>query len=132
MKAAVAALGHNPTAPSPHPHCLLPPATLAACSPAALQERAAAASEPQPTVAMDVINAAMNQKLDLGVMLKDNDVSASTQGHLARVYTLLAGGLAVSAAGAWVHTVTGMGGILSSFAAFGLLMWLAMDTVRGA
>jgi len=76
---------------------------------------------------MDTINSAMNQKFDLQAMLKSNDVSAGTQSHLARVYSVLSLGLGVAALGSWIHLQTHLGGVLSTLATFGFLLWLSFD-----
>merc|ERR1711974_562663 len=76
---------------------------------------------------MGTINSAMNQKFDLQAMLKSNDVSAGTQSHLARVYSVLSLGLGVAALGSWIHLQTHLGGVLSTLATFGFLLWLSFD-----
>jgi len=72
----------------------------------------------------------MNQKFDLQAMLKSNDISSGTQSHLARVYSVLSFGLGVAALGSWVHLQTHLGGMLSTLATFGFLLWLSFDQVR--
>jgi hypothetical protein len=81
------------------------------------------------SASMNTFSTFANQKFDLQSMLKSNDISTATQQHLSRVYSVLSLGLGVAALGSWVHLQTHLGGMLSTLATFGFMMWLAFDQV---
>lgn len=63
----------------------------------------------------------------LSTALKNNDISAPVQEHLARVFATLSFGIVVVAMGAWAHMATHMGGMLTALASIGCMLWLASE-----
>lgn len=68
--------------------------------------------------------------MSLDTMLKMNDISPDIQAHLKSVYAALSLGVLVSAAGAYFHLATQLGGLLSLLAALGCILWLHADPDR--
>ncbi|CAK4088210.1 unnamed protein product [Aphanomyces euteiches] len=69
------------------------------------------------------------KSFDFAALLKTNDISASVQKHLAKVYTTLAITVLVAAAGVLADMMFDLVGIISSIASFALVIALAvMDT----
>merc|ERR1712224_713776 len=60
----------------------------------------------------------------MGAMLKTNDISADVQDHLRRVFVTLALGVLVAAAGAGIHVITNLGGLVSTLLGLGCLVGL--------
>ncbi|CAM9536671.1 unnamed protein product [Pylaiella littoralis] len=69
----------------------------------------------------------LDRKINIGALLKANDITLDVQRHLANVYAALAATVLACAFGAaadlWLH----VGGLLTSFAGLGAMMWLAAD-----
>ncbi|CAM9640638.1 unnamed protein product [Scytosiphon promiscuus] len=68
-----------------------------------------------------------DRKMSVSSLLKANDITLDVQRHLANVYAALAGTVLACALGAaadlWLH----VGGLLTSIAGFGAMMWLGYD-----
>lgn len=59
--------------------------------------------------------------------MKANDISPEVQRHLSEVYLMLAGAVAVAAAGAYTHLLFNLGGLLSLLATFGCMVRLSVS-----
>eukprot|EP00903_Cladosiphon_okamuranus_P015222 g14068.t1 len=69
----------------------------------------------------------LDRKINVGALLKANDITLDVQRHLANVYAALAGTVLACALGAaldlWLH----VGGLLTLVGGFGVMMWLMAD-----
>ncbi|XP_033102066.1 probable Bax inhibitor 1 [Anneissia japonica] len=67
-------------------------------------------------------------KISLKTLTDFSQIDKSTQAHLRKVYTCLGIAMMAAATGAYVHLFTGLwkGGLLTSIASIGILIWLAM------
>jgi FtsH-binding integral membrane protein len=68
-----------------------------------------------------------NSKIKLDVLFNNADIDDRVRQHLAKVYSTLGLALGFAAAGAIVHMYFNIGGILSSLACIGLMIYLALD-----
>ncbi|CAM9445213.1 unnamed protein product [Discosporangium mesarthrocarpum] len=69
----------------------------------------------------------LNRPINVQSIFKTNDISTEVQGHLANVYAALMSTVIACAAGVvtdlWLH----VGGLVSTLAGLGALLWLAID-----
>ncbi|CAM9684220.1 unnamed protein product, partial [Phaeothamnion confervicola] len=71
-----------------------------------------------------------SRPFNMNILFKMSDVTPRVQSHIANVFAALAATLLAAAAGVYVHLLTNAGGLLTTIAAFGCLMWLQVDKAR--
>jgi len=69
-----------------------------------------------------------NSKIKLDTLFANSDLDERVRQHLARVYSTLGMTLGAAAVGAIAHLYFNTGGILSSLACIGLMIYLAIDS----
>jgi len=68
-----------------------------------------------------------NSKIKLETLFSNSDIKDHVRVHLAKVYSTLGLTLGAAAVGSILHLYYNLGGILSSLACVGLMIYLAMD-----
>merc|ERR1711939_960005 len=71
-----------------------------------------------------------SEKMSYEALSNFKEISKSTQDHLKKVYVTLAGMVAISAVGCYLHVAFHVGGGWSGLIALGLLMWLSFTDQR--
>merc|ERR1712159_972232 len=71
-----------------------------------------------------------SEKMSYEALSNFKQISKSTQDHLQKVYVTLAGMVAISAVGCYLHVTFHVGGGWSGLIALGLLMWLSFTDQR--
>merc|ERR1712159_859764 len=71
-----------------------------------------------------------SEKMSYEALSNFKQISKSTQDHLQKVYVTLAGMVAISAVGCYLHVAFHVGGGWSGLIALGLLMWLSFTDQR--
>lgn len=69
------------------------------------------------------------RNFNMDALFKMDDMTPSVQKHLTKVYSSLAATLLAASVGAYIHmSVMAIGGMMSSIACMGLMMWLSSES----